>query len=246
MKKVLGCLRRAVEDFGMIKEGDRIAVGISGGKDSLALLKALKLYQYFSPVSYHLEAITLTMGFDGFDLSKVQSFCNELGIPYTVIQTQIGKIVFEVRNEKNPCSLCAKMRRGALHNAALKLNCRKVALGHHRDDVIETLFLSMFYEGRFNTFSPITYLDRKDITLIRPLVYASEMDIIKMAGRHHLPVVNSPCPANGTTKRQYMKDLLARISKDIPMAKEQVLSALKNHSSRNLWDSFEEASENQT
>lgn len=235
MKRILGCLRKAVEDFNMISEGDRIAVGISGGKDSLILLKALKLYQFFSPVPYELEAITLTMGFDGFDLSGIKGYCQELGVPYTVKHTQIGKIVFEVRQEKNPCSLCAKMRRGALHNTALELGCNKIALGHHREDVIETLFLSLFYEGRFNTFQPVTYLDRKKITLIRPLVYAPESDIKGAVKRHRIPVVKSPCPISGHTRREYMKMLLEKIKVDIPNVNEQILTALKNSHNRNLW-----------
>lgn len=236
MKKVLGCLRKAVEDFNMIQEGDRIAVGVSGGKDSLTLLKALRLYQYFSPVKFELEAITLTMGFEGCDLTEVQEFCKELEIPYTIRETQIGKIVFDVRKEKNPCSLCAKLRRGALHNVALERGCRKVALGHHREDVIETVFLSLFYEGRFNTFSPVTYLDRKGITLIRPLVYAPEADIIGAARRHKIPVVNNPCPMNGNSQREYMKKLIKSIAKDIPDVQERILTALKNKNNRNLWD----------
>jgi len=236
MKKVLGCLRRAVEDFNMIQEGDRIAVGVSGGKDSLTLLKALRLYQYFSPVSYELEAITLTMGFDGFDLTKIREFCEELGVRYTVRETLIGKIVFDVRHEKNPCSLCAKLRRGALHNTAKELGCNKVALGHHRDDVIETLFLSLFFEGRFNTFSPVTYLDRKDITLIRPLVYATEADIKGAVKRHQIPVVENPCPANGCTERAHMKRIISSIASEIPNVKDQILTALKNRNNRNLWD----------
>jgi PP-loop family. len=235
MKKVLGCLRRAVEDFNMIEEGDRIAVGVSGGKDSLVLLKALKLYQYFSPVKYELEAITLTMGLDDFDLTGVAEFCKELEIPYTIQETQIGKIVFDVRKEKNPCSLCAKMRRGALHNVALERGCHKVALAHHREDVIETIFLSLFYEGRFNTFSPVTYLDRKDITLIRPLVYTPEADIIGVAKRYQLPIVKNPCPMDGHSKRQYMKNLIKHIAKDIPNVQDQILTALKSKHNRNLW-----------
>lgn len=237
VKKILGCLRKAVEDFNMIEDGDRIAVGVSGGKDSLILLKALKLYQYMSPVKYELEAITLDMGFEGADWSGVKDFCKELGVNYTIKETKIATIVFDIRKEKNPCSLCAKLRRGALHNTALELGCKKVALGHHREDVIETLFLSLFYEGRFNTFSPVTYLDRKDITLIRPLVYVPEPEIKRAVKRHNIPVVFNPCPANGETKRQYIKNLLLDISKDVPNVQEQILGALKKTHVRKLWDS---------
>ena len=236
MKKILGCLRRAVEDFNMINEGDRIAVGVSGGKDSLILLKALRLYQFMSPVKYELEAITLDMGYEGADWSGVRRYCEDLDIPYTLRDTKIGPIVFETRQEKNPCSLCAKLRRGALHNTALELGCKKVTLGHHREDVIETLFLSMFYEGRLNTFSPVTYLDRKDITLIRPLIYVPEPEIKKAVKRHAIPVVFNPCPANGETKREYIKNLLQDIAKDIPNVQEQILGALKKTHVRNLWN----------
>jgi len=238
MKKILGCIRRADQDFSMIQEGDRIAVGLSGGKDSLTLLKALRLYQYFSKTPFQLEAITLTMGLEPFDLSGVEKLCAELGIRYTVRHTQIGKIIFEARKEKNPCSLCANMRRGALHNVALELGCNKVALGHHREDVIETFFLSLFYEGRLNTFSPVTYLDRKKITLIRPMIYVPEKEIISYARRENLPVVHNPCPANGLTKRQYMKDLMTSICRDIPGAKERVIGALRNKEQYNLWDKY--------
>lgn len=236
MKKILGCIRRAAEDFNMIQPGDNIAVGVSGGKDSLTLLSALHLYKYFSKIPFTLQAITLTMGYDNFDLSGVEKLCKELDIPYTIQETEIGKIVFEERQEKNPCSLCANLRRGILHTAALTLGCNKVALGHHRDDVIETFFLSLFYEGRINTFSPVTYLDRKKITLIRPMIYVPEKDIISLAKRRALPIVDNPCPANGLTKRQDMKDLFTTLSKNIPNVREQVLSALRNKEQYNLWD----------
>lgn len=236
MKRVLSYLRKAIEEFNMIQEGDRIAVGVSGGKDSLILLKALKLYQYFSPVSFHIEAITLTMGFDNFDVSPIESFCKDLGVPYTVKHTLIGKIIFENRKEKNPCSLCARMRRGALHDIALELGCKKVALGHSLDDAIETFFLSLFYEGRFNTFSPVTYLDRKGITLIRPLIYAPEPDIIGATKHHALPVIQSPCPAAGHTQRQEMKKMVRSLATTFPNIRTQFLTALKSKHNRNLWD----------
>ncbi|WP_204488044.1 tRNA 2-thiocytidine biosynthesis TtcA family protein [Caldicoprobacter guelmensis] len=236
MRRILGYLRKAVEDFQMIQEGDRIAVGVSGGKDSLLLLKALKLYQYFSPVPFHIEAITLTMGFEGFDTSPIEAFCKELGVPYTVKHTLIGKIIFETRKETNPCSLCARMRRGALHDVALELGCKKVALGHNLDDTIETFFLSLFYEGRFNTFSPVTYLDRKGITVIRPLIYAPEPEVIGAAKRHNLPIVQSPCPAAGHTQRQEMKKLVRSLAKTFPDIRMRFLTALKNKHNRNLWD----------
>ncbi len=197
MKRILSLLRRAVQDFDMIKPGDRIAVDLSGGKDSIALLNALKRFQYFSPAPFELEAITLTMGIGELDLNPLIDMCKDLKVPYTIKETQIGRIVFDVRREKNPCSLCANMRRGALHNVAVERNCNKVALGHHKDDVIETFLLSLLYEGRLNTFSPVTYLSRKRLTLIRPLIYASEKEITGLSSKYNFPVVKSPCPVNG-------------------------------------------------
>lgn len=236
MKKILGCIRRADQDFGLIKTGDRIAIGVSGGKDSLTLLRAMRLYQYFSKASFELHAITLTMGLAPFDGSEMTALCKELGVPYTIRETDIGKIIFDYRKEKNPCALCANLRRGALHNVALEQNCNKVALGHHREDVLETLLLSLFFESRLHTFSPITYLDRKKITVIRPMVYVPESHIAGFAKRNQLPVVQSPCPMNGHTKRQEMKELLYSLERQFPKAREHMLSALKNTSQYGLWD----------
>ncbi|HHU63348.1 MAG TPA: tRNA 2-thiocytidine(32) synthetase TtcA [Clostridiales bacterium] len=235
MKRILSLLRRAVQDFNMIKPGDRIAVGLSGGKDSIALLHALKRFQYFSPTPFELEAITLTMGMDDPDLSPLINLCKDLKVPYTIKETKIGRIVFDVRREKNPCSLCANMRRGALHNAALERNCNKVALGHHKDDVIETFLLSLMYEGRLNTFMPVTYLTRKKITLIRPLIYAGEREIAGLSEKYNFPVVKNPCPASGRTKRQYVKELVSCLEKDIPDIREKILGAIKNKDARRLW-----------
>ncbi len=235
MKQVLGCLRRADKDFHMIEPGDRIAVGVSGGKDSLLLLYAMALYRKFCPAPFTLGAVTLTMGLEPFDLSGVRRLCDQLEVEYTVRETQIGKVIFEERKEKNPCSLCAKMRRGALNDLCVEMGYNKVALGHHRDDAIETLLLSMFYEGRIHTFHPVTYLSRKKITQIRPLVYLSEKYIIHMARLLDLPVVPSPCPADGDTKREEMKRLLDYICKTIPNARELMLSALQNQAQYGLW-----------
>ncbi len=237
MKQTLGCLRRADQDFHMIEAGDRIAVGVSGGKDSLLLLRALALYKKFCKVPYELSAITLTMGLGEMDVSPVQALCDELEVPYIVKHTDILKIVIEDRKEKNPCALCAKMRRGALSDLCQEHGFNKIALGHHRDDAIETLLLSMLYEGRLHTFHPVTYLSRSGITQIRPLVYLPESHIIKMAQELALPVVKSPCPANGHTKREDMKNLLSHISKTmVPNVREQMLSALQNDSQYGLWD----------
>jgi tRNA(Ile)-lysidine synthase TilS/MesJ len=235
MKKILGPLRRGVEKFQMIKPGDRIAVGLSGGKDSTALLVAMKRFQYFSSVPFELEGITLDMGFGGMDLTPLAALCAKLKVPYTVKKTAIGPIVFEERKEKNPCSLCARMKRGALHDLAIDRGCRTIALGHHADDAIETFFLSLFYEGRVNTFSPVTYLDRKDITLIRPLILVKERDIIGDPEVKELPIVHSTCPANGFTKREEIKTMIKNLRKTVPDLDDRVLGAIQNKEQFNLW-----------
>lgn len=236
MKETLGCLRRADKDFHMIAPGDRVAVGVSGGKDSLVLLYALSLYRKFCKVPYELTAVTLTMGLEPFDLSGVRALCEDLGVPYIVRETQIGPIIFEERKEKNPCSLCAKMRRGALNELCAKEGFNKVALGHHRDDAIETLLMSALFEGRIHTFHPVTYLSRSNLTQIRPLVYLPEKHIIHVAKTLNLPVVKSPCPANGYTKRQEVKELLDTLCKRYPSARELLLSALQNEEQYGLWN----------
>jgi len=236
LKRILGCLRRAVHDFNMIQDGDSIAVGLSGGKDSLTLLYALKLYQRFSPQKYDLKAVTLTLGLPGFDVSPLLDFCSKIGVDYTVEDTYIGKLIFEIRQEKNPCSLCANMRRGALHNTAIELGCNKVALGHHKNDAIETLLLSMFYEGRISTFSPVTYLDRKKITLIRPMIYINEYEIKSAVKKYKLPVVTNPCPANGNTKREYIKQLIRQLAKDNREIENNIFHSILNKEQLNLWD----------
>jgi len=236
MKKVLSLMRRAIEDYDMIQEGDKIAVGVSGGKDSITLLYGLKLLQAFFPKKFEVIGITVDMGFPDFDLSPTIRFCQEKNIPYHIIPSEIGRIVFEIRKEKNPCSLCANLRRGILNGFAKdRLSCNKVALAHHSDDAIETLFLSMFFEGRISTFSPVTYLTRKDVTVIRPLIYIDEHIIKGTVKRNQLPVVPSPCPANTKTKRQYIKDLIRSIEMDIPEIKERILTAIKNKEQVRLW-----------
>ncbi|MTI65626.1 MAG: tRNA 2-thiocytidine(32) synthetase TtcA [Firmicutes bacterium] len=235
MKRVLGCIRKAVEEFNLIKDGDRVAVGVSGGKDSMILLHALNLFQYFSPVKYELEAITISLGFDDFDISSIREYCKSNNIKYTVKETNISKIVFDVRNEKNPCSLCANMRRGALHNVMKERNLNVLALGHHCDDAIETLFMNMFYTGRISTFSPKTFLDRKQIHVIRPMIYLSEAQIIGAHNRHELPLVQSPCPVDKKTTREEIKSLMNHIYKDIPKARQKLITAFKNEEQLNLW-----------
>lgn len=236
MKQILGSLRRAVEDFNMIQNGDKIVVGLSGGKDSTLLLYALKQYQRFSPQKFDIYAVTIDLGIEGFNPSPLVKLCQEIDIPYNIVRTQIGRIIFEERKEKNPCSLCANMRRGALHNAAKGMGCSKVALAHHSDDVVETFLMSLFYEGRINTFSPVTHLARKDIYLIRPFVYVEEIDIYGAIKKLNLPIVKNPCPANGYTKRQYMKDFIKKMRHDIPDIKENIMGSIMNLEQLNIWD----------
>jgi len=214
LQEILSLVRRCTEDYDMIHAGERIAVGVSGGKDSLATLVALAEMRRFYPNPYEVEALTLDMGFEGADFSEVTALCDRLGVKHTIKKTQMKEIIFDIRKESNPCSLCAKMRRGALHEAALELGCHKVALGHHHDDAAETLLLSLFYEGRISCFQPVTYLDRKGITLIRPMLYVPEKDIRSFARRYPLPVVHNPCPADGNTKRQEIKDLIHTLDRE--------------------------------
>lgn len=227
MKKILSYTRRCVEDYQMIKTGDRIAVGVSGGKDSLTLLYALSRLREFYPESFSVEAVTIDMGIEGMDFSPVAEFCKRIHVPYRVIPTQISHIIFDLRNEKNPCALCAKMRRGALHETLQEMGINKIALGHHYDDAVETFFLSLFYEGRLSCFQPLTYLDRSGITQIRPLLYCSEGMIRGAASRLELPIVHNPCPANGLTKRQEVKELIAKLSQTYPHLKEYVFHAMQ-------------------
>jgi len=226
-KLLLSYTRRAVDDYEMIEGGDRIAVGISAGKDSLTLLYALAQLRRFYPQKFDLIGITVDMGFDGMDFSPIQKFCDELKVEYHVVPTQISKIIFDVRKESNPCSLCAKMRRGALHTAAKELGCNKVALGHHFDDVVETFMLNLFYEGRLGCFQPVTYLSRIDLHLIRPLIYMPEKDVRYFANKVTLPVIESPCPADKKTERENMKQLLASLEKENKGLRYRIFGAIQ-------------------
>lgn len=211
----------------MIQAGDKIAVGVSGGKDSTTLLLALRQLQNFLPTPFELEAITVSLGFEDFDLSPVKKLCEEIGVRYTVEETLIGRIVFEERKEKSPCSLCANMRRGALNNVATSLGCNKVALAHHYDDVIETALMSTFYEGNFRSFSPVTYLEKKNIFVIRPFIYTHEKDIKAFVKEKGIVPVFNPCCANGFTKRQYIKDLIKDLSKSNKHIKSNIFGAIE-------------------
>ena len=236
MKTVLGCIRKADTDFGMIAPGDRIAVGVSGGKDSLLLLYALSLYRKFSGKDFTLQAITLKLGLEPFDVSGIERLCRQIDVPYTVLDTEIAHVIFDIRKESNPCALCAKMRRGALNDAAVAAGCNKVALGHHREDAIETLLMSLIFEGRLHTFHPNTYLSRRNITVIRPMVYVPEKHVIHMVRTLDLPVVKNPCPADGNSKREEIKELIAFLCKTYPHLKDYMLSALQNTAQYGLWD----------
>lgn len=227
IKRVLSFVRRAVDDYEMIKEGDRIAVGISGGKDSLTLLCALSEMRRFYPEHYELVAISVDMGLEGMDFAPVAELCRELDVTYIIVPTQISKIIFDVRKESNPCSLCAKMRRGALHSAAKEAGCNKVALGHHFDDVVETFMLNLFFEGRLGCFQPVTYLSRRDITLIRPMIYMPEKDVRYFTTKTELPVVQSTCPADGNTEREEMKKLLSELERQNRGLRYRIFGALQ-------------------
>lgn len=227
LQQVMSYVRRAIDDYHMIEDGDKIAVGISGGKDSLTLLYALHGLKRFYPKKFEIHAVTVDLGFHNLNLDKIKGICQELQIEYTIVTTEIAKIIFEDRKESNPCSLCAKMRKGALNDAIKAAGCNKVAYAHHKDDVVETMLMSLIFEGRFHTFSPVTYLDRMDLTVIRPLMYMSEADVIGFVNKYDVPVVKSPCPADGNTKREYIKQLLRKLNLENPGVKERMFTAIQ-------------------
>ena len=222
-----GCVRRAVDDYGMINEGDRVAVGVSGGKDSMLLLAALRQLQSYYPKRFELGAITIELGFEGMDFTPVKRFCEERGIEYTCVKTDIKEVVFDVRQEDNPCSLCAKMRRGALNNTLRERGMNKLALGHHFDDAVETFMMSLLFEGRLSCFQPVTYLDRSGVTQIRPLRYAGEQRIANLAAALELPIVENPCPQDKTSKRYEIKQLLKSMCGEYPDMKTKVFGAMQ-------------------
>lgn len=221
-------MRRAIDDYHMIEDGDRIAVGISGGKDSLTLLYALCGLRRFYPKKFEIHAVTVDLGFKNLNLEGIKALCEELDVPYTIVKTDIAQIVFEDRKESNPCALCAKMRKGALNQAIKEAGCNKVAYAHHKDDIVETMMMSLIFEGRFHVFSPVTYLDRTGLTVIRPLMYMNEADVIGFVHKYNVPVVKSPCPADGHTRREYVKNLLRDINLETPGVKERMFTAIKN------------------
>lgn len=236
MKQTLGAIRKADEDWNLIQDGDRVCVGLSGGKDSLLLTQALCLYRKFSKKQFDLLAITVDLGLQPFDLSPVSAFCKSIDVPFTVVPTDIGEVVFDIRKESNPCSLCAKMRKGALYEETKKQGCNKIALGHHQDDLLDTFFMSMFFEGRLTALKPIFYLSRSDLTAIRPMIYLPEQHIIGLAKKLELPIVTSPCPANGNTKRDEIHQSIVALQRQYPQLKEKVFSAIEKDQNYQLWD----------
>lgn len=228
LQQLLSYTRKAVDDYQMIEDGDHIAIGISGGKDSLTLLYALRGLQRFYPKKFKISAITVDLGYEKFDIKPLQALCAELDVPYKVIKTDIAHILFEERKESNPCSLCAKMRKGALNEAAKEMGCNKIAYAHHKDDIVETMLLSLIFEGRFHSFSPKTYLDRMDLTVIRPMMYVNEMDVIGFQHNYDLPVAKSRCPIDGLTKREYAKDLVKQLNREHSGARNRMFTAISN------------------
>ena len=228
LQQIMSKTRKAVDDYKMINENDTIAVGISGGKDSLALLYALAGMRRFYPIHYSLIAITCDLGFKNVDFYEIKKLCEELDVKYYIVESDISDIVFNVRKEENPCSLCAKMRKGAMYNFLKEVGCSKIAYAHHQDDVVETYMMSLIYEGRQNTFSPVTYLDRTGVTVIRPFIYMKEADIIGFVKANNVPVLKSPCPVDGYTKRQYAKDLLKSINEEAPGVRDRIFTAIQN------------------
>ncbi len=228
LQRLYSLTRQAIDDYQMISPGDHIAIGVSGGKDSLTLLYALQGLKRFYPNSFELSAITVDLGFQESDFTPVKELCERLSVPYTIVSTEIGKILFDIRKESNPCALCAKMRKGALNQAAKDLGCNKIAYAHHKDDLVETMLLSLIYEGRFYAFSPYTYLDRMDLSVIRPLMYVDEADVIGFKNKYELPVCKNPCPVDGHTKREYVKLLTKSLEKENPGVKERMFHAILN------------------
>lgn len=235
-REMLSPFRRGIETYNLISDGDKVAVGVSGGKDSVTLLTLLAGYKRFSPQKFDLIAIAVDLKFGGekSDFTLIKEHCERLGVPFFIVDTDIGEVVFDVRKEKNPCALCSKMRKGALYGKAKEEGCNKVALGHHADDFIDTFMLSLFYEGRLNTFSPKSYLDRTGLTLIRPMVFIKEIDVKSYAKT--LPVLKSRCPADKHTKREYVKDVLKNIGEKVPNIREMIFTALTHPERNNLFD----------
>ena len=239
LQRVLSLTRKAIDDYDMIEEGDRIAIGISGGKDSLTLLYALSHLRRFYPKHFDIVAVTVDLGWGNLDLSRISELCRELDVEYHIEKTDIYNVIFNERKESNPCSLCAKMRKGALNDAMKLKGCNKIAYAHHKDDVIDTMMLSLIYEGRFHTFAPVTYLDRTDLYVIRPLIYLSEAEVIGFVNKYDVPVVKSPCPADKHTKREYVKNIIQEINLETPGVRNRMFTAIKESNIKG-WESREQ------
>lgn len=232
MQKILGFMRKAIEDYCMIEDGDKIAVGLSGGKDSITLLMGFKALQRFYPKKFDIIAVSINPGFEFFDIDFLENICKEIGIPFFCEDSHIKEIVFDIRNEKNPCSLCANLRRGVLNSVAIREGCNKIALGHNQDDALETFWLNFLYAGSLSTFAPVSYMDRSKITLIRPLIYTPEKEIRSFIRKNKISVMPKVCPMDGTSKRESMKQLIFTLTKDIPMVRANLFGAIQ----RNLDD----------
>ena len=226
LQRLLSQVRKAADDFHMIESGDRICVGLSGGKDSVTLLCALNALKDFYPHPFEIQAVSIDLGFGNMDFRSMEQFCHDRNIPYSVVKTQISQIVFEGHPEQNPCALCSRLRKGAFCHTAKELGCNKTAFGHHRDDAVNTMMLSLFFEGRFHTFEPVTRLDRSGLTLIRPLLYVKEADVRGFVHKYHLPVMKNACPADGATNREYVSSLLDQVNRDHPGVRNRLFTAV--------------------
>ena len=226
---VTGQIINFIKDYNAIEPGDVLGLGVSGGKDSMVLLHALADISNYFEIPFVLKAFTVSLGFDGFDLSPVENICRTINVPYEIIDTNIGAVVFDARKENNPCSLCANMRRGALNNAAKAAGCNKIVLGHNKDDVIETFLMSLFYEGRFNTFSPVTYLSKKDLHVIRPLSYSYDKDVRYYRNLFKLPTVMNPCPVSGVTGRESIREYIKKQSRENKHFRANIFGAIKRN-----------------
>lgn len=232
MQRILSYMRKAIEDYNMIEENDKIAICLSGGKDSITMLHAFKALQRFYPKKFDIIAISINPGFEFFDTKLLQNICDKLEIPLFIENSHAQEIVFEIRKEKNPCSLCANLRRGTINSIARREGCNKIALGHNEDDVLETFLLNLLYTGSIGTFSPVSFMDRSGITLIRPLIYTPEKETKRFIKKNNLSVMPKVCPMDGTSKREDMKQMLFSLKKEIPMVRANLFGAIK----RNLPD----------
>ena len=227
MQQILGYMRKAIDEYNMIDDGDKIAVALSGGKDSISMLMGFKNLQRFYPKKFDIIAVSINPGFEFFDTELLKNICNETDVPLFIEETHSKEIVFDIRKEKNPCSLCANIRRGALNSAAIRERCNKIALGHNQDDLIETFILNLFYTGNISTFAPVSYMDRSKLTLIRPLVFAPEKDIKKFIKKNNIETMPKTCPMDGYSKREDIKKLIHDLNIDIPVLKSNLFGAIK-------------------